>query len=105
MRTAHRDAPGSNVTTVTLIDAFMTDNLDGGIVGFLYDANTDGGTDLGLVDSAPFLSFTDVYIDATVPTLIEVSFTAGSEDTSIVDQKIRIPNWPSSDALILLMLQ
>ena len=36
---------------------------------------------------------------------IEVSFTAGSEDESIVDRKLRIPNWPSDDALLLMALR
>ena len=62
-------------------------------------------TDLGLVASAPFLSFTDVFFDATAPRFIGLSFTAGSEDSTIVDQRLKIPNWPSSDALILFMLQ
>ncbi len=71
----------------------------------MYDANTNGQTDLGLVTSAPFLAFTDVFMDATEPRFIDVSFTAGSEDESIVDRKLRIPNWPSDDALLLMVLQ
>jgi hypothetical protein len=34
-----------------------------------------------------------------------VGFTPGSEDPSIVDRRLRIPNWPSDGALILMMLQ
>lgn len=87
-------------------EALTTAALGGGVVGFfMYDANTNGQTDLGLVSSAPFLSFTDVFMDATQPRFIEVSFTAGSEDETIVDRKLKIPNWPSSDALVLMMLQ
>lgn len=86
--------------------AMSTGALDGGVVGFfMYDNNTNQQTELGLVSSAPFLSFTDVFMDATLPRFLELSFTAGSEDPSIVDQHIRIPNWPSDDALILVMLQ
>jgi pimeloyl-ACP methyl ester carboxylesterase len=86
--------------------ALATPALDGGVVGFfMYDANTNGQTDLGLVASAPFLSFTDVFMDAAEPRFIEVRFTAGSEDESIVGQTLRIPNWPSNGALILMMLQ
>lgn len=69
----------------------------------MYDADSDGQTDLGLVTSAPFLSFTDVFMDASQPRFIELSFTAGSEDETIVDQKVKLPNWPSSDALIPVM--
>jgi len=87
-------------------DALATPALDGGIVGlFMYDANTNGQTDLGLVASAPFLSFTDVFMDASQPRFIDVRFTAGSEDETVVNQNVRIPNWPSSDALILVFFQ
>jgi hypothetical protein len=58
-----------------------------------------------LIDEAPFLSFTDVFLDASEPAFLEVRFTAGSEDESIVDQRLRVPNWPSSDALIPMMFQ
>jgi hypothetical protein len=86
--------------------ALDTPALDGGVVGFfMYDANVNQQTDLGLVTSAPFLSFTDVFMDASEPRFIEVSFTAGSEDESIVDRTVRIPNWPSDEALILVTLQ
>jgi hypothetical protein len=44
-------------------------------------------------------------MDASEPRFIELSFTAGSEDETIVDQRVRIPNWPSDGALILVMLQ
>jgi pimeloyl-ACP methyl ester carboxylesterase len=87
-------------------EAMATPALDGGIVGFfMYDANVDGETQLGLVEAAPFLSFTDVFMDTSEPRFIEVRFTAGSEDPSIADQTLRIPNWPSDDALLLMMLQ
>ncbi len=87
-------------------EALATPALDGGIVGFfMYDADLDRQTELGLVDSAPFLSFTDVFMDAGEPRFIEVGFTAGTEDPTIVGEKLKIPNWPSSDALILMMFQ
>jgi hypothetical protein len=86
--------------------ALATDNLRGGVVGFfMYDADENGATDLGLVASAPFLSFTDVFMDAKTAKFIEVTFTAGSEDPTVVDQKVRVPTWPSSDALNLVMFQ
>lgn len=87
-------------------DALATGALDGGVVGFfMYDANSNAQTDLGLVGTAPFLSFTDVFLDAAQPRFLELSFTAGSEDETIVEQRLKIPNWPSSDALILVMFQ
>jgi hypothetical protein len=93
---------GENAGAEALADPF----LDGGVVGFfMYDSDTNGQTDLGLVASAPFLSFTDVFVDATQPRFIEISFTAGSEDETITNRTVTIPNWPSSDALILVMFQ
>jgi len=87
-------------------EALANPALDGGVVGlFMYDADVDRRTSLGLVTSAPFLSFTDVFVDATAPRFAEVSFTAGSGDPSFTERKVRIPNWPSSEALILVMFQ
>jgi hypothetical protein len=87
-------------------DALAMPALNGGVVGFfMYDANTNGQTDLGLVASVPFLAFTDVFMDAVEPRFIEVGFTTGSEDESIAGRTVRIPNWTSDDALILVMLQ
>src|SRR5262249_55495901 len=41
-------------------DAFSVQALNGGVVGlFMYDANLNKQTDLGLADNGPFLSFTD----------------------------------------------
>jgi len=84
----------------------LAGSLRGGVVGFfMYDANTNGSTDLGLAASGPFIAFTDVFMDASTPQFVELSFTAGSEDASIVDNKVRISNFPSSDALLLAMFQ
>ena len=50
--------------------ALATPALDGGVVGFfMYDADTNAQTSLGLVASAPFLSFTDVFMDAAAAAL------------------------------------
>lgn len=88
------------------LEAMAGAALDGGVVGlFMYDADTDRRTDLGLVTSAPFLAFTDVFLDAAVPRFLEVRFTAGRGDPSVVGQRLRIPNWPSSEALILVVFQ
>ena len=80
--------------------------LSGGVVGFfMNDANENGASDLGLYHSGPFISFTDVFIGTDTPKISELRFTAGSEDPSIVNQKVRISNWPSSDAQVLVMFQ
>jgi hypothetical protein len=44
-------------------------------------------------------------MDARQPSFIEMSFTASSEDPSLVGQRVKIPNWPSDGALILVMFQ
>ena len=86
--------------------ALASNSLRGGVVGFFaYDHNLNGMTDLGLPFSGPFIAFTDVFMDASAPKFIELEFTAGSEDASIVRSKLRIPNFPSSDVLMLAMFQ
>ena len=86
--------------------ALTNRNLAGGVVGlFLYDANTSGATDLGLVHSAPFIAFTDVFIDASTPKFVDLSFTAGTEDSSAVGIKAKVANWPSADALVNVVFQ
>jgi hypothetical protein len=74
------------------------------VVGFfMFDDNTNQQTDLGLCAgrTGSFIHRRIRRRDSTA--LIEVH-TAGS-DTTTVDQRLQIPNWPSSDALILFMLQ
>jgi hypothetical protein len=86
--------------------ALTNPNLAGGVVGlFLYDANTNAATDLGLVHSAPFIAFTDVFVDATTPKFVDLSFTAGAGDSAAVAIGAKIANWPSSDALVNVVFQ
>ncbi len=83
--------------------AMQDPNLDGGVVGFfLSDYNTNGETDLGLYTSAPFLSYSDVFIDASEPAFIEMVFTAGSEDETVVDETLKISNWRSDSELTMI---
>lgn len=90
--------------------ALANQNTAGGVVGlFMYDANKDGQTEGGMVDSGPFLMFTDVFMDATKPKMIDIAFTAGSEDPNDTNS-MKIPNWPSVDdsgnsVTSLMMLQ
>jgi hypothetical protein len=81
-------------------------NLTGGVVGlFMYDGNKNGKTDLGLLTSAPFLSFTDVFIDAKTPNFVELSLTPGSEEPASIGNKIVVSNYASSSALLNVMFQ
>jgi pimeloyl-ACP methyl ester carboxylesterase len=87
-------------------DAFKTAALGGGVVAlFAYDANKNKKSDLGLAFSAPFLSFTDVYMDATTPNLMDFEFTPGSEDPKVSYDKVEVPNYGSDKALISLIFQ
>jgi pimeloyl-ACP methyl ester carboxylesterase len=99
---------GNNVLTSdnSGANAFMTSSLGGGVVGlFLEDKNNNGKSDLGLVDSAPFIAFTDVFIDATTPAFVQLSFTPGIEDTDTVNNMAVFSNYPSKPALINVFFQ
>jgi len=71
------------------------------VVGlFMYDGNTNGESELGSLFTAPFIVGTDVFMDASTPAWIELKWndpTNGSGTTTM-----RVPNWPSSEALILV---
>ncbi len=71
------------------------------VVGlFMYDGNTNGESELGSLFTAPFIVGTDVFMDASTPKWIKLKWndpTNGSGPTTM-----RIPNWPSSEALILV---
>jgi pimeloyl-ACP methyl ester carboxylesterase len=99
---------GSNVLTSDNSgdNAFMNSSLTGGVVGlFMEDKNNNGKSDLGLVDSAPFIAFTDVFMDAKTPAFVQMNFTAGIEDTSIVNYPLVFSNWPSKGALLNVFFQ
>jgi pimeloyl-ACP methyl ester carboxylesterase len=83
----------------------MQGQLAGGVVGFfMFDANQNGKTDLGLPFQGPFLGFTDVFIDATTPKLVTLTLTPGSEDPNASDT-VTIANWPSSQGLVSITFQ
>jgi hypothetical protein len=97
---------GTQVLTKDNAPAPQAGNLSGGCVGlFLEDANKDGKTELGLVTSAPFIAFSDVYMQAKTPSFVQLSLTAGSEDTNVVSKTAVISNWASSGALINVFFQ
>ena len=86
--------------------ALATRALNGGVVGlFMYDDDLNAQTDLGLVYSTSFIAFTDVFLPATTPKFIDLTFVPGSEDGANTGTTARIANWPSSDALISVMFQ
>jgi hypothetical protein len=99
---------GSEVLTDgnTGVTAFSAGGLAGGVVGlFMSDGNENQSSDLGLYFSAPFLAFTDVFVDTAKPELIDFTFTPGSEDDSIISQKLKASNWPSDGAQVLVFFQ
>lgn len=86
--------------------ALASDTLGGGTVAiFMYDNDKDGKTDHGLPHSTSFIAFSDVFVDATEPKFVDLSFTAGSEDEATVEVPIRISNWPSKDLLVSVVFQ
>jgi hypothetical protein len=88
------------------LGAAMNSSLQGGIAAlFLEDANKNGETDLGLPYYTTFIAFTDVFIDATKPAFVNLSFTAGSEDPVTANVPVVLDNFPSSQGLIEVMFQ
>jgi hypothetical protein len=86
--------------------ALKTAALGGGVVGFfMYDANQNMMTDLGLPYSYNFISFTDVYMPTATPGFITFTLTPGSEDLTTTNVTLKIPNWASSDALVSIFFQ
>jgi len=87
-------------------EALKVQALNGGVVGlFMFDDNENSKSDLGLVYSSSFLSFTDVFVGTKTPALVELSFTGGSEDKASKDVKLMISNWPSSEGLVSVTFQ
>jgi hypothetical protein len=86
--------------------ALTKNGLNGGVVG-LYMGNEmmNNMTDLALAHSAAFQAFIDVYMPATTAGFINLSFTAGSEDPSVVGQTLKVSNWPSDKYLVNVWFQ
>lgn len=72
------------------------------VVGlFMYDANENAKSDLGAVlPNGSFLLGTDVFLDASKPAWIDVEWTNEEGSTA----SLKIPNWPSTQNLISLVL-
>jgi len=93
------------MTTTSLL-GMPSQPLQGGVAAiWLEDANMNRKTDLGLVYATTFIAFTDVFMDATRPAFINLTFTAGAEDPDTVAVPIVIDNWPSTQSLVTLMFQ
>jgi len=86
--------------------AFSVANLNGGVVAiFSSDGNLNKKSDLTLYDNGPFLAFTDVYIPDDSPKLVDIEFTPGSEEPAVSNTHVKVSNWPSDQAQILVMFQ
>jgi hypothetical protein len=88
----HLTVDGTNVLSTDIASlgpgAFPTVAL------LAYDANENNRTDLGKTFDSTFILGTDVFIDATTPKFVELDFNG---------KKIKISNWPASDALISVL--
>jgi len=67
---------------------------------FIYDANENSQSDLGSVFTTSFIGATDVFLDASTPRWMEISWT-NEENRSIV---MKVPNWPSDRNLASINL-
>jgi pimeloyl-ACP methyl ester carboxylesterase len=86
--------------------AFGLSGLSGGVVGFfMYDANQNRRTDLSVDFSAPFIVGVDVFMDASTPRFVEMSFAAHDDTRATSRGTVKVPNWPSSDAPLLVFFQ
>lgn len=72
------------------------------VVGlFMYDGNQNGSSELGaLFGPANFLVGTDLFIDATTPAWIDIEWEDPVNGYGVT--KMKIPNWPSNEALNLI---
>jgi len=67
-----------------------------GTVGmFMYDVENDQASSLAVDFTAPFVCGVDVYIPSTDPAMIEITWNG---------QTMKVPNWPSDEGLISVML-
>lgn len=62
---------------------------------FLSDQNENKKTELGAAWTASFLVGSDVFMDASKPGFIEVEWNG---------EKMSVPNWPSSEGMLSVML-
>jgi pimeloyl-ACP methyl ester carboxylesterase len=67
---------------------------------YLSDQNENGMSDYGQSFTSSFLVGTDVFIDAAAPAFIELSW----KDPFGVETKLKVPNWPSTEGILAVML-
>ena len=67
---------------------------------FMYDADQNGQTSLGLVFALSFVGATDVYVDTSTPRWMKIEWT-NEENRSMV---MKVPNWPSDESLASIVL-
>ena len=66
---------------------------------YLSDQNKNGTSELGLSFTSNFLAGTDVFLDAQAPAFIEFTW----KDPFGVESQLKVPNWPSSEGILLVM--
>jgi hypothetical protein len=67
---------------------------------FMSDQNKNKKSDYGVSFTSNFLVGTDVYFDASTATFIEFTW----KDPFGQETKLKVPNWPSSDRILTVML-
>jgi pimeloyl-ACP methyl ester carboxylesterase len=95
----------NNTLTFNGEQQVLTDDNAGkeaSIVGlFMYDDNLNGESELGSLFTAPFIVGTDAFFDASTPAWLEIEFN-DPVTSEVGPITIKIPNWPSSEALNLV---
>lgn len=81
---------GSEVLTET-----NTPDPNGTVGMFMYDVESDGGSSLAVDFTAPFVVGTDVYVSATDAAFVELNWNGTI---------MNVPNWPSNEGLVSVML-
>jgi hypothetical protein len=67
---------------------------------YLSDQNKNGKSELGQSFSSNFLAGTDVFLDAQTPAFIDFKWT----DPVGVETGLKVPNWPSSEGLLFVIV-
>jgi hypothetical protein len=67
---------------------------------YLSDQNKNGKSEYGQSFTSNFLAGTDLFLDAQTPAFIDFKWT----DPFGVETELKVPNWPSSEGLLFVLL-
>jgi hypothetical protein len=67
---------------------------------YMSDQNKNGTSEYGQSFTSNFLAGTDVFLDAATPAFIALTW----KDPFGVETTLKVPNWPSTDGILLVLL-